>query len=64
MKRVVSHLSDERGRSTRGYLPDGDADLDAVHTDGCDRAVGHAGPRAAAGGKLHVAELTELIHGE
>lgn len=44
------------------YLPDSDADLATVHTDGCDGAVGHAGPCATTGGRLQITEHTKLIH--
>lgn len=45
-------------------LPDRHAHFFRERADGGDEAAGRAGPRPGAVGRLHVAELTELVHGE
>lgn len=47
-----------------GDLPDGHTDFFGEHADGGDGTAGRAGPGPGAVRGLHVAELTQLIHGE
>lgn len=43
-------------------LPDGHTGFFREHADGGDPAAGHAGPRPGAVRRLHVTELTQLMH--